>query len=244
MDRTVDLVRNTECLNRDTLHELRTLLAQYPYYQTARLLYLQNLFLLHDASFGDELRKAALYVSDRRVLFQMVEGKNYELVVRKPNDAQKKKNTADRTTTLIDNFLMTLPDEEQPKRKLTLADATTDYAAYLLQMDDLEESKSTSSSREQDLIDDFIEKSPERIVLQDTPEYVPEVPMATDGDEENDEEDYFTETLAKIYIKQERYEKAIEIIRKLSLNYPKKNSYFADQIRFLEKLVINNKNKK
>jgi hypothetical protein len=28
------------------------------------------------------------------------------------------------------------------------------------------------------------------------------------------------------------------------LNYPKKNSYFADQIRFLQKLIINNKTKK
>ena len=53
----------------------------------------------------------------------------------------------------------------------------------------------------------------------------------------------FTETLAKIYIKQHRYEKALEIIKKLSLNYPKKNAYFADQIRFLEKLIINAKTK-
>jgi len=27
------------------------------------------------------------------------------------------------------------------------------------------------------------------------------------------------------------------------LNYPKKNAYFADQMRFLEKLILNNKNK-
>ena len=59
-----------------------------------------------------------------------------------------------------------------------------------------------------------------------------------------DEEDgYFTETLAKIYIKQHRYAKALEIIRRLSLKYPKKNAYFADQIRFLEKLIINSTNK-
>jgi len=49
--------------------------------------------------------------------------------------------------------------------------------------------------------------------------------------------------LAKIYVKQQRYSKALEIIKKLSLKYPKKNAYFADQIRFLEKLIINAKSK-
>ena len=58
-----------------------------------------------------------------------------------------------------------------------------------------------------------------------------------------DDESYFTETLAKIYVKQQRYSKAIEIIRRLNLKYPKKNAYFADQIRFLEKLIINAKSK-
>ena len=64
--------------------------------------------------------------------------------------------------------------------------------------------------------------------------------------EEEDKDDknapsevYFTETLARIYIKQCKYDKAIEIIRRLSLNYPKKSRYFADQIRFLEKLILN-----
>ena len=62
-------------------------------------------------------------------------------------------------------------------------------------------------------------------------------------EDEDDEEGCFTETLAKIYIKQQRYEKALEIIEKLNLNYPKKNAYFADQIRFLKKLIINAKSK-
>ncbi len=63
-------------------------------------------------------------------------------------------------------------------------------------------------------------------------------------EEKDGEECYFTETLARIYIKQGRYEKALEIIKRLNLNIPKKNAYFADQIRFLEKVIINNKNKK
>ena len=55
-------ITHPERLNRDTLYELRTLLARYPYFQTVRLLYLKNLFLLHDITFGEELRKAALYM--------------------------------------------------------------------------------------------------------------------------------------------------------------------------------------
>ena len=55
------------------MYELRTLLVRYPYFQSLRLLYLKNLYLLHDVTFGAELRKAVLYVADRRVLFYLIE---------------------------------------------------------------------------------------------------------------------------------------------------------------------------
>lgn len=41
-------IQHPETLNRDTLYELRTLVARYPYFQSLRLLYLKNLYLLHD----------------------------------------------------------------------------------------------------------------------------------------------------------------------------------------------------
>ena len=93
----------------------------------------------------------------------------------------------------------------------------------------------------QDLIDTFLEQEKGRITLNDLPE-------ETDDDNEQDEaddneEEYFTETLARIYIKQGRYQKALDIINRLSVKYPKKNAYFTDQIRFLEKLIINSKKK-
>ena len=52
-----------------------------------------------------------------------------------------------------------------------------------------------------------------------------------------------SESLAKIFIKQHRYDKAFEIISQLSLNFPEKSIYFADQLRFLQKLIINQKYK-
>ena len=50
------------------------------------------------------------------------------------------------------------------------------------------------------------------------------------------EEKQYTEAL-------ELYEKALEIILSLSLNFPEKSIYFADQIRFLRKLIVNEKYK-
>ena len=70
-------IEHPDTLNRDTLYELRTLVARYPYFQSLRLLYLKNLYLLHDISFGVELRKSVLYVADRRVLFYLKEGERF-----------------------------------------------------------------------------------------------------------------------------------------------------------------------
>ena len=57
-------------------------------------------------------------------------------------------------------------------------------------------------------------------------------------EEKDGEECYFTETLARIYIKQGRYEKALEIIKRLNLNIPKKNAYFVQLIHFRSDLFI------
>ncbi len=53
-----------------------------------------------------------------------------------------------------------------------------------------------------------------------------------------------TESFARILIKKQNYEKALEIIQELNLKNPEKSVYFADQIRFLKKLIINQAAKK
>ena len=53
------------------------------------------------------------------------------------------------------------------------------------------------------------------------------------------EDSLLSESLAKIFIKQRRYQRAYEIISNLSLKFPEKSIYFADQMRFLQKLIYN-----
>ena len=248
-------IQHPETLNRDTLYELRNLVARYPYFQSLRLLYLKNLYLLHDINFGAELRKAVLYVADRRTLFYLIEGDRYTLQSRKSSLLStvtlEEEPSVDRTLSLIDAFLATVPEEHPQSMEL---DYTMDYTAYLLQGEDSSSDETVTEApklRGHELIDGFIlnydaeenHVSDEKAVL--IPEVGNDIPSATvENKEENGADDScFTETLAKIYVKQRRYDKALEIIKKLSLNYPKKNAYFADQIRFLEKLIINAKSK-
>ncbi|MBR6445710.1 MAG: tetratricopeptide repeat protein [Prevotella sp.] len=249
MDLT-QLINHPEQLNRETLYELRSLLAQHPYYQSARLLMLQNLYLLHDASFDAELRKAAVYFSDRKVLFNLVEAAHYKFG-KEPKSVPSESGEENRTITLINDFLESIPKEEVEekaaetgkKRKPTPADAAIDYVSYLLDVEKEEEiePEKEPQMKGQSLIDNFIQNENGKIRLKEEIDYTPDIDHSSENDENDTEEGIFTETLAKIYIKQGRFDKALEIIQRLNLLYPKKNAYFADQIRFLEKLIINNK---
>jgi hypothetical protein len=176
----IDLIKHPERMDRDSLYELRSLLALYPYFQTARLLMLQNLYLLHDPSFDAELRSAAIYITDRRVLFQMIEAAHYRL--RTPEvqtqKAQNEEERENRTISLIDNFLESIPKEEAPKekkRKPTPADAAVDYVAYLLDTEGEDAPEEVPEMRGQNLIDSFINSDKRKFVLSEEPIYTPEM---------------------------------------------------------------------
>ena len=45
-----------------------------------------------------------------------------------------------------------------------------------------------------------------------------------------------TETLAQVYLEQQKYAEAIQAYKILSLKYPEKNSFFAGQIQAIKKI--------
>jgi len=85
-----------------------------------------------------------------------------------------------------------------------------------------------------DLIDRFIRTSPtiERL----TPGNLqPVKDLSVESTEEHGK--FITETLAKIYINQGYYSRAINIYEKLSLHYPEKSAYFASRIEKIKDLI-------
>ena len=81
-----------------------------------------------------------------------------------------------------------------------------------------------------DIIDQFIKNSP-KIQFSQEKKSEPEIKI---GAKIKDE--LITETLAKIYVTQKKFNKAIKAYEILSLKYPKKSSFFADQIIDIKKL--------
>ena len=237
--KVIDLVKNPELLNANTVDILRKLLLRYPYYQTLRLLLLENLYKIQSTDFNTELRQSSLLLADRSVLFNLIEGAKYEIEPQTAEDNEKAPAEGDRTESLIDNYLGYKP-AEKVTRKIPASEAAQDYASYLEQMEE-EESAPTAMTVNNGDVDILSPKDKISKLSRTTLPDKSDNELETPDEEEPPKEEFFTETLAQIYIRQHKYERALEIIKALSGNNSKKNGYFADQIRFLEKLVLINK---
>lgn len=100
-----------------------------------------------------------------------------------------------------------------------------------------EEIENDSRNRKFDLIDRFIQEqpkispmhSPDKDISKAISEQLSAYSQAPDS--------LMTETLAKVYLQQKNYKKAIQAYKILILKYPEKSGYFADQIRAIEKII-------
>ncbi|MFC1222517.1 hypothetical protein ACFE6N_01845 [Pedobacter sp. BG31] len=81
------------------------------------------------------------------------------------------------------------------------------------------------------IIEKFLKEDP--TIKPPKPEQIDNENKAKKSAEDN--YDLVSETLAKIYIEQMLYHKAIDTYKKLSLKYPEKSRYFADLIQSIEK---------
>ena len=222
---------------------LNEAMAKYPYFTLPLLMYLHR---NKDSEGLDEdlLAKLAISSPDRKALFAILGDDAEKFASFYPAEQEPKQLDTDST---LDTFLANYGNTDEKEIELLnrmIFNPVPDYAQMLAAEEERSAPVAGSAQNEEDaLINSFIikqkdrpgyfptEKSSEKEPAEEVDQNIPiEAPNVTD-------DSMLSESLAKIYIKQRKYAKALEIIKTISLKYPEKSIYFADQIRFLRKLV-------
>ncbi|MDE6549231.1 MAG: hypothetical protein K2L22_09550 [Muribaculaceae bacterium] len=135
-------------------------------------------------------------------------------------------STADTIDSFIKRFGGGVDDSNEDEDDVvTLAPPVIDYAS-ILEKEAEEDRYSADIPADATLgvIDAFLSQQP-----------APRIKPKKEPKEE--EKPSLTESFAKIMIKNGNYKRALEIFIEISLNNPEKSIYFADQIRFLKKVI-------
>ena len=223
---------------------------EYPYFPLPMILYLQRNGNNITPEIKNEITgRIAMCSPDRRALYSLIGTDKEHFTSFYP--AEESNKTPD-TETTIDTFIKTFGNSDDRETKMLdqlifnpvpeysqiLASEEKNYAAEY-------EPESHEMSDNDILINKFIAGNIEKNDNRKKAETA--IPVETSSSSEKSHvakaapapDSMLSESLAKIYIKQHKYAKALEIIKSISLKFPEKSIYFADQIRFLQKLIIN-----
>ena len=217
-ERLIELINHPESVKADEWQEIKNLVNEYPYFQAVRMLYLKMLYLKDKKSFQEILPSDTIHFSDHKQFLTYLH-QNTEIISQtiKTADIEDEEETA----TELPNTLYSL--ETALKEKVEEKNLPE------------EQEKKEKKSKKSDLIDQFIQSEPGMHKISDVPA------DNRDLSQENPfgENELFSETLAKIYVKQELYDKAIATYVKLSLKYPEKSVYFANRIEKIKENITN-----
>ena len=218
-------------LDKVEVDALNELLAVFPFCQTNHILYSIGLQNIESLNFNQTLKKTAAYVGDRHQLFNHLTD----------NRSQDKKKI---TPTPVLNKI-SKSSKKEVKEKLNIGqpigfdkDEKHSFVEWLKlsQVKPISRHRTNSQlAQKVSLIEDFIAKRKPHISKTD---FFSASQQAKKSEMFNF--DIVTETLAKVYLEQEHYEKAKEAYQLLSLKYPQKSSLFASQIELIDTLIKTN----
>ena len=245
------LLHHPSALDKDQVSHLSDIIEEFPYFQSARAIYLKGLKDLGSFKYNQELKTTAAYTTDRSVLFDFITS---EVFLQNDISTHIKQNFDQIKTIKVAEFQdissHTSLETDDSTSKLELGKPlefdkteTFSFSEWLsvAQKKPIDRSESSEPEEESNrdkkfaLIDAFISNKPK---LKPLDKHSKLINIAEDSVFET--EDLMTETLARIYVEQKNYDKAIQSYRVLSLKYPEKSSLFADQIQAIK--VLQEKN--
>lgn len=253
----ISQLEENSLLPESKLRDYHLLLEQFPYFQSARAIQLKALKQHHSFNYNPALKKTAAYTTNREVLFDYITSAAFDqqevsekIKYRTQQEGLEEGNLnmdlSEANLVLDPNLFQEISSSSSAKEEDVLQkgkplDFTSKEKHSFSQWLQLtsakpvseKETSSTASDGRFRLVDKFIEKKPKIIPSKEAPSRAAQISS------EPADTSLMTETLARVYLEQKNYSKAIQAFKILILKNPEKSGLFADKIRAIEKLQEN-----
>lgn len=224
----ISILKNPEILKADQIQGIKSIVEEFPYFQSARALYLKGLKNQDSYKYNNELKVTAAYTTDRTLLFDFITSKSF--------DSEKSIHTVIQQKLLSEQPNDIIQDGLDIGKPLTFNRAETHSFNQWLQLSVKkpiirnENVQQKSVDDNASIIDRFIKSNPKISPPKKGVDIDISIPK------NNPDSSLMTETLARVYLEQKKYDSAIKAYRILSLKYPEKSGFFADQIKRVHNL--------